>query len=107
MADAFNSDPGKDPSWKLARVKADPGQRYRLGGAGAMSTAEDDLRFAQMLLNGGEHDGVQLLSRKTVEYMLSDHTQRFLGSTAACAGRTASRWSLVRRVTLCGQAWAA
>ena len=38
-----------------------------------MSTAIDYLRFAQMLLNGGELDGVRILSRKTVEYMTADH----------------------------------
>ena len=31
------------------------------------STAGDYLRFAQMLLNGGELDGTRLLSRKTIE----------------------------------------
>ena len=38
-----------------------------------MSTAADYLRFCQMLLNGGELDGVRILSRKTVELMTSDH----------------------------------
>lgn len=48
--------------------------RKRLsGGAGLVSTAEDYFRFAQMLLNGGELDGVRLLARKTVEYMTADH----------------------------------
>src|SRR5450830_1548913 len=39
------------------------------GGCGAISTANDYYRFAQMLLNKGELDGVRLLSRKTVELM--------------------------------------
>lgn len=39
------------------------------GGCGAVSTAYDYYRFAQMLLNKGELDGVRLLSRKTVELM--------------------------------------
>ena len=34
-----------------------------------LSTAYDYYRFTQMLLNGGELDGVRLLSRKTVELM--------------------------------------
>ena len=38
-----------------------------------MSTSMDYLRFAQMLLNGGELDGVRLLSRKTLELMYSNH----------------------------------
>ena len=37
------------------------------GGGGLLSTAEDYARFCQMLLNGGELDGVRLLSRKSVE----------------------------------------
>src|SRR5262245_33393197 len=43
------------------------------GGAGAVSTAADYLRFSQMLLNGGELDGVRILSRTTVALMTSDH----------------------------------
>lgn len=41
--------------------------------AGLYSTASDYLRFAQMLLNGGELAGVRLLGRKTVELMTQDH----------------------------------
>jgi CubicO group peptidase (beta-lactamase class C family) len=43
------------------------------GGGGLVSTASDYVRFAQMLLNGGELDGVRLLSRKTVEFMTDNH----------------------------------
>jgi CubicO group peptidase (beta-lactamase class C family) len=43
------------------------------GGGGLYSTAADYLRFAQMLLNGGELDGVRILSRKTVELMTQNH----------------------------------
>ena len=42
------------------------------GGGGLLGTALDYLRFTQMLLNGGELDGVRLLSRMTVELMRSD-----------------------------------
>ena len=38
-----------------------------------VSTASDYARFCQMLLNGGELDGVRLLSRKTIELMTSQH----------------------------------
>jgi len=47
--------------------------KFDCGGGCAVSTAADYLRFAQMLLNGGELDGVRVLSRKSVEYMTSDH----------------------------------
>jgi CubicO group peptidase (beta-lactamase class C family) len=44
---------------------------YFSGGGGLTSTAEDYLRFALMLLNGGELDGARILSRPTVELMAS------------------------------------
>lgn len=44
------------------------------GGAGLLSTAGDYGRFLQMLLNGGELDGVRLLSPKLVELMHANHT---------------------------------
>jgi CubicO group peptidase (beta-lactamase class C family) len=47
--------------------------KFDCGGGCAVSTAADYLRFAQMLLNGGELDGARVLSRKTVAYMTSDH----------------------------------
>ena len=43
------------------------------GGGGLVSTGTDYLRFAQMLLNRGELDGVRLLGRKTLELMTMDH----------------------------------
>jgi CubicO group peptidase (beta-lactamase class C family) len=43
------------------------------GGGGLLSTAPDYFRFGQMLLNGGELEGVRLLGRKTVEWMLQNH----------------------------------
>jgi CubicO group peptidase (beta-lactamase class C family) len=39
------------------------------GGGGLVSTAADYMRFCQMLLNGGQLDGVRLLSPLTVELM--------------------------------------
>jgi len=44
------------------------------GGAGLLSTASDYGRFLQMVVNGGELDGVRVLSPKTVELMSSSHT---------------------------------
>jgi CubicO group peptidase (beta-lactamase class C family) len=43
------------------------------GGGGMVSTMHDYMRFAQMLLNGGQLDGIRILSRKTVELMTADH----------------------------------
>ena len=39
------------------------------GGGGLVSTAADYMRFSQMLLNGGELEGVRILGKKTVELM--------------------------------------
>jgi CubicO group peptidase (beta-lactamase class C family) len=51
---------------------ADP--RRLLDGGGALaSTAGDYLRFALMLVNGGELDGVRILKPETVALMMRDH----------------------------------
>ena len=43
------------------------------GGGGLVSTAHDFWRFAQMLLNGGQLDGVRILAPATVRLMASNH----------------------------------
>jgi CubicO group peptidase (beta-lactamase class C family) len=57
-----------------------------LGDAGLFSTIGDYTRFAQMLLNGGELDGMRVLGRKTVEFMhenrLGDLPQSHIGNHA-------------------------
>ncbi len=47
--------------------------KFDCGGACAVSTAADYIRFTQMLLNGGVLDGSRILGKKTVEYMTADH----------------------------------
>jgi CubicO group peptidase (beta-lactamase class C family) len=42
------------------------------GGGGLVSTAPDYLRFCQMLLNGGQLDGVRILRPRTVQLMTTD-----------------------------------
>jgi CubicO group peptidase (beta-lactamase class C family) len=42
------------------------------GGGGVLSTAGDYARFCQMLLNGGELEGVRILSPRTIALMTSD-----------------------------------
>jgi CubicO group peptidase (beta-lactamase class C family) len=49
--------------------------KYHSGGAGLSSTAEDYAKFLQMFLNKGEYNGVRILSRKTVELMLTPQLQ--------------------------------
>ena len=46
---------------------------YFSGAGGLVSTARDYFRFQQMMLNGGELDGVRILGRKTVELMTLNH----------------------------------
>jgi CubicO group peptidase (beta-lactamase class C family) len=69
-AKAFANDPdtGK-PQFVLDLTKP---LKFECGGGCAASTAGDYLRFAQMLLDGGKLNGKRILSRKTVEYMLSN-----------------------------------
>jgi CubicO group peptidase (beta-lactamase class C family) len=53
-------------------LEAKPHNAFR-GGHGLVSTAQDYYRFCQMLLNGGELEGARILSRKTVELMVTNH----------------------------------
>jgi CubicO group peptidase (beta-lactamase class C family) len=58
-----------DPDRSAYRTKP----TYLAGGSGLVSTIEDYARFCQMLLNGGELDGVRILGRKTVDLMTVNH----------------------------------
>ena len=51
---------------------AEPVTFFSAGG-GLVSTAADYWKFCQMLLNGGDYNGVRLLGRKTVEWMTRNH----------------------------------
>ena len=57
-----------------------PGSYFEAGGGGGgvLSTVADYARFAQMLLNNGELDGVRILCRKSVEIMTSSHTGKMV-----------------------------
>lgn len=46
--------------------------KFTQGGAGLLSTADDYLRFARMLLGGGQVDGVRVLSEESVRLMRTD-----------------------------------
>ena len=71
LAASFDKDPATGTAFKLIDVSKLPGNDS--GGAGAVSTAPDYLRFAQMMLNGGVLDGQRILSRTTVRWMTTDH----------------------------------
>jgi CubicO group peptidase (beta-lactamase class C family) len=87
LAESLDSDSQKVEMLKSYRHSYDPsGKSYFKGGAGLVGTASDYLRFAQMILNGGELDGRRYLSRKTVELMLSQHSIGMGGSTFGTTG---------------------
>ena len=50
------------------------------GGAGLSSTAKDYATFLQMYLNGGELNGVRILSRTTVDVILANHSAELFGA---------------------------
>jgi CubicO group peptidase (beta-lactamase class C family) len=60
--------PGANTVENLTKEKV----KWFSGGGGMLSTAGDYARFCQMLLNGGELNGVRLLSPKTIRVMSSD-----------------------------------
>ena len=54
-------------------ARRDRPQKNDAGGAGPPGRPADYARFGQMLLNGGQLDGVRLLSRAAVSHMAADH----------------------------------
>jgi CubicO group peptidase (beta-lactamase class C family) len=58
---------GRDALWDVTKPP-----RLFSGGGGLVSTAPDYLRFCQMLLNGGELDGVRILRAQTVQLMTTN-----------------------------------
>ena len=77
-------------------------QKNDAGGAGSVGTASDYARFLQMLINGGELDGIRLLSPTTVRYMTADHLgpdTKFSGVTTLPAGTGFGLGFAVRKET--------
>jgi len=67
------------------------------GGGGLLSTAADYARFCQMLLNGGELDGIRILSPKTVAVMASDALPPGIARKDWKTLRQHRRWGRVSR----------
>jgi CubicO group peptidase (beta-lactamase class C family) len=68
------AEPQADPVTGIRPPVADVTRKpnWPSGGGGMVSTASDYARFSQMLLNGGELDGVRVLSPRIVAYMTAD-----------------------------------
>ena len=79
LAEAFPKDPATGETNKLIDVSKQPGNDS--GGAGAVSTAGDYLRYCQAMLNGGQLEGARILSRSTVRLMTSDHLGSAINTT--------------------------
>ena len=58
---------------QLAEQERRAHPEWQSGGGGLVSTASDYARFAQMLLNGGELDGVRIISPESAALMMSNH----------------------------------
>lgn len=56
------------------------------GGAGLCSTAKDYATFLQMYLNKGELNGIRLLSRTTVQFMMANHIGDLWGNSESHHG---------------------
>lgn len=56
-----------DPNYPITGAK-----KFFSGGAGLSSTAKDYATFLQMYLNGGELNGVRILSRTTIQTMMQN-----------------------------------
>ena len=64
--------PGPQPQPPFANSDVGKPQTFFSGGGGIVSTVPDFLRFCQMLLNGGELDGVRILKPETVRLMTTN-----------------------------------
>jgi CubicO group peptidase (beta-lactamase class C family) len=63
-----------DPAYPVTGART-----FFSGGAGLSSTAKDYATFLQMYLNGGELNGVRILSRTTIESMMGNQTKNLFG----------------------------
>ena len=75
LAAAYTPDPSTGRITRFDKMGANAlrAPRFLAGGGGLVSTAADYHRFTQMLLRGGELDGVRLLGSRTVRFMRRNH----------------------------------
>lgn len=70
-----------DPNYPITGAK-----RFYSGGAGLSSTAKDYATFLQMYLNNGELNGVRLLSRTTIQFMMANQIGDLFGDSGSYYG---------------------
>jgi CubicO group peptidase (beta-lactamase class C family) len=70
-----------DPDYPVKGAK-----RFFSGGAGLSSTAKDYATFLQMYLNNGELNGVRILSRTTIQFMMGNQISDLWGDSGAYYG---------------------
>ena len=70
-----------DPDYPIKGAK-----RFFSGGAGLSSTAIDYATFLQMYLNNGELNGVRILSRTTIQFMMGNQISDLWGDSGAYYG---------------------
>ena len=66
-----------DPDYPIKGAR-----KFFPGGAGLSSTAKDYATFLQMYLNGGELNGKRILSRTTIQSMMSNQNSNIWGENA-------------------------
>lgn len=71
VAEPFPKDP--DSGSEVAMIDPRIAGRFESGGGGLFGTTQDYIRFLSLMRGKGSVGGVRLVSRKTVEWMTSDH----------------------------------
>ncbi|HUR88351.1 MAG TPA: serine hydrolase [Ramlibacter sp.] len=77
LAEPFAKDP--DSGNEVVMLDARTAGAFESGGGGLFGTTHDYIRFLSMMRNRGSLGGERLVSRKTIDWMTSDH----LGNTPA------------------------
>jgi CubicO group peptidase (beta-lactamase class C family) len=72
--------------------------RYLSGSGGLFSTAEDYLKFAEMLLNNGKWNGRRLLAPRTIQLMTSNQVGKLYETGTGPAPNRGQGWGLGVRV---------
>ena len=75
LPEFFENDALKSWSLQVMAANGSDGKAFFKGASGIYTTVWDYYRFCTFLLNGGELEGVRLLSPKTVDFMTSQHLQ--------------------------------